>query len=67
MIFQHCKTLLKVADYFLHIVITGTLAKLPDLTMNFIIFIACRHRTIRFPRDGFSFNLVFEIFSKICG
>ena len=67
MIFQHRKILLKVAEYFLHTVIIGTLANLPNVTINVNMFIVCRHRTILFPLDGFSLNLIFEGFSKICG
>jgi len=26
----------------------------------------CPHKTIRFPVNGFSWNLIFEYFSKIC-
>jgi hypothetical protein len=41
-----------------------TFPKLRKATINFLS--VCPHGTTRLPLDGFSWNLIFEYFSKIC-
>ena len=43
----------------------GTFAKLRKATVSFVVS-ACSHGTIRLPLDGFSSNLIFVYFPKIC-
>ena len=62
MIFQHCKMVLKVAVYSFHTIILGTPAELSNVTINFVKCVVYQHRPIRFPLDGFSLNLIFEVF-----
>jgi hypothetical protein len=47
----------------------GAFAKLRKATINFVMSVrlfVCPHGTTRLPLDGFSWNLIFESFSKIC-
>jgi len=39
--------------------------KLRKMTISFVMPV-CPHRTSRLPLDGFSWNLIFEYFTKIC-
>jgi len=43
----------------------GTFQKLRKTTINFIMSV-CPHGTSQLPMDGFSCNLIFVEFSKIC-
>ena len=44
----------------------GAFGKLGKVTVNFFLCVP-PHGTTRLPLDGFSWNLMFEYFSKICG
>jgi hypothetical protein len=43
----------------------GMFAKLVKATVSFVMSV-CPHGTFRLPLDGFSSNLIFEYFPKIC-
>ena len=45
--------------------ILGALAKLPKANISFVMFVRPRGTT-RLPLDGFSLNLIFQYFTKIC-
>jgi hypothetical protein len=48
----------------------GAFAKLRKATINFVMSVCrsvCAHGTSRRSLDGFSWNLIFEYFLKICG
>ena len=44
----------------------GACTELRKATVSFVAFL-CPYGTTRLPLDGFSWNLIFENFSKICG
>jgi hypothetical protein len=48
---------------FAHTTFLGTFAKLLIATISFVVSV-CPHGTARLPLDGFSWNFVFENFSK---
>jgi len=44
----------------------GAFAKLGKATISFVSQSVCPHRTTRLPMEGFSWNFIFEYFSKVC-
>ena len=46
--------------------VLGAFAKFRKAPINFVMSVLRPHGTTRLPLDGFSWNLIFDSFSKIC-
>jgi hypothetical protein len=58
-----------IQNQFVHVVLLGRFAKLRNVTVSFVMPVrpsVCLHGTTWFPLDGYSLNLIFEYFSKMC-